>query len=193
VEELREGDRVHSAIHGQQQTITWIGYRRVDCRRHPDPTKVWPVRVAAHAFGSDLPRRDLYVSPDHAIYLEGVLIPVKYLINGKTIVQTPVDEVTYYHVQLHRHDVVLSEGLPTESYLDIGDRDKFANGGIEVSLHPDFSSPRYPDLSSLIWEAEGCAPLVVTGPAVVAARKLLQAPAKQQQRSRTKPTTMRRA
>jgi hypothetical protein len=99
---------------------------------------------------------------------------VKYLLNGKTVAQVPVDQVTYYHVELERHDVVLSEGLPTESYLDTGDREKFSGAGVRISLYPDFSSPLYPDLSSLIWEAKGCAPLVVTGPAILAARKLLE-------------------
>jgi serralysin len=83
--------------------------------------------------------------------------------------------VTYYHIELERHDVVLSEGLATESYLDTGDRAKFGHPGRSILLHPDFSAPRYPHLSSLIWEAKGCAPLAVTGPAVTAAHSLLRA------------------
>ena len=51
-------------------------------------------------------------SPDHAVFIDGVLIPVRYLINGRTIVQEPADEVTYYHVELPRHDVIFAEGLP---------------------------------------------------------------------------------
>ena len=53
------------------------------------------------------------------------------------------------------YDVVFAEGLPTESYLDAGDRGNFGNSGVPVVLYPDFSSR--------IHEAEGCAPLVVTG------------------------------
>jgi hypothetical protein len=173
VEDLREGDAVQTLIHAQQQTIVWIGHRRIDCNSHPEPEKVWPVRISANAFGSGLPCRDLWVSPDHAIYVGDALIPVKYLMNGKTVAQMRIDTVTYYHVELARHDVVLSEGLPTESYLDTGDREKFSQAGVRIALYPDFASPMYPALSSLIWEAKGCAPLIITGPAVLAARKLI--------------------
>jgi len=163
VEALRVGDVVQ-VLHGRHsEPVTWIGHRTVDCTRHPRPHLVWPVRIAAHAFGPGRPCRDLYVSPDHAIYVSDVLIPAKYLVNGQSIVQVECDEVTYYHVELSRHAVLLAEALPAESYLDDGDRANFANHDGPVTLHPDFASR--------IWEAEGCAPLVVTGPVLEAARR----------------------
>ena len=85
--------------------------------------------VASDAFGPGQPRRDLFLSPDHAVYVGAVLVPAKYLINGTSITQVMADEVTYHHVELPRHDVLLAEGLPAESYLDLGDRSNFANGG----------------------------------------------------------------
>jgi hypothetical protein len=172
VEHLREGDRVSTAIHGPAQQIIWIGHRQVDCARHPKPPSVWPIRIAAHAFGRHRPGRDLWLSPDHAIYFCGSLIPVKCLLNGTTIAQIPIAEVTYYHLELEQHDVVLSEGLPTESYLDTGARRNFSNIAV-TALHADFSEPAFPDASYLIWEASGCARLVITGDAVAAARRLL--------------------
>jgi T5SS/PEP-CTERM-associated repeat protein len=167
VEDLREGDRVQLALDDQAEPIIWIGHRTVECWRHPKPTQVWPVRISADAFGPGRPCRDLWLSPDHAVYVEGVLIPVKHLINDTTIRQVPVDAVTYYHVELPQHAVLLAEGLPAESYLDVGDRTQFANGDGPIALYPDFASRR--------WEAEGCAPLVVTGPALEAARRLASA------------------
>ena len=167
VEQLREGDLVLT-VDGALVPVVWIGHRRVDCRRHPRPEAVWPVRVAAGAFGPARPRRDLLLSPDHGLYFDSgkapVLIPVRYLVNGSTIARITVDEVTYYHVELPRHDVLLAEGLPAESYLDTGDRGNFVNGGVSVTLHPDFAT--------LVWEGRGCAPLVVTGPEVDAARAI---------------------
>ena len=62
------------------------------------------------------------------MFVDGALIPMRYLINGSTIVQEPVDEVTYYHVELAAHDVILAEGLPCESYLNTGNRVAFTNG-----------------------------------------------------------------
>ncbi|MEJ0018702.1 MAG: Hint domain-containing protein [Acetobacteraceae bacterium] len=150
----------------QAVPVTWIGHRRVDCARHPAPRRVWPVRVAAHAFGAGRPERDLYLSPDHALYVDEVLIPVKYLVNGTTVAQVVRRSVRYYHVELPRHAILLAENLAAESYLDTGDRSGFANGGGAVALHPDFASR--------IWEAQGCAPLVVAGPKLAAARARLQ-------------------
>jgi T5SS/PEP-CTERM-associated repeat protein len=166
VEDLRAGENVLLAAGGVAE-VRWIGRRTIDARRHPDPRRVWPVRIAADAFGAGRPHRDLFLSPDHAVFVEDVLIPVKHLINGQTIVQVAVDAVTYYHVELPRHDVVLAEGLPVESYLDIGDRRDFANGGTAVRLHPD--------LSARAWGALGYAPLIVTGPELDRARRLVEA------------------
>jgi hypothetical protein len=139
----------------------------VDCVGHPQPRKVWPVRIRSGAFGPGRPCDDLWLSPDHAVFVGDVLIPVKYLINGVTIAQVPVQEVTYYHVELPHHAVLLAEGLPAESYLDTGDRTNFANGGGPITLYPDFSSH--------VWDAEGCALLVVTGPELDSARHWVNA------------------
>ena len=140
VEQLQPGDRVSAHFAQAFLPVIWIGHRQIDCRRHPEPRKVWPVRIQAGCFGQGLPSRDLFLSPDHAVLVEDVLIPVKYLINGTTIAQTEVDEVSYYHIELERHDVLFAEGLPAESYLDTGDRANFANGGVVVSAYPDFAT-----------------------------------------------------
>jgi hypothetical protein len=161
VERLAIGDRVRAWFAGEAE-IVWIGYRRIDCTRHPNPRAVWPVRVRAGAFGEGRPERDLMLSPDHAVFTDGVLIPVRYLIDGDAVAQVAAPHVEYWHVELARHDVLFAEGLPAESYLAAGNRHAFANGGSKIDLYPDFA-PR-------VWEAEGCAPLTVTGPIVAAAR-----------------------
>jgi esterase len=93
------------------------------------------------------------------VYVDEVLIPIECLINDASIVQVALDEVTYWHVELERHDVLLAEGLPAESYLDLGNRDSFANAGERVALHPDFLPRRWEDL---------CAPWFDSGPLVAA-------------------------
>ena len=169
VEDLRVGDRARCLFDGWAP-IVWIGYRSVDCRRHPDPEKVWPVRVRASAIAEGTPFHDLYLSPDHALYLDGVLIPVRCLIDHHGIEQVKLDQILYYHIELSRHDVVLAEGLPAESYLDTGDRRNFANGGRAVSLHPNFAV--------CAREAGSCAPLIVTGRPLTLAREKLRARAR---------------
>jgi hypothetical protein len=164
VQALRPGDRVLSALGGSVPVI-WLGTRRVDCRRHPRPQDVWPVRIAAGAFAPRQPRRDLFLSPDHAVFVDGALIPIRYLINDATIVQQPTDAVTYWHVELLAHDVLFAEGLPAESYLDTGNRGAFANAAGATMLHADFALR--------VWQTEACAKLVVAGSRLAAARNLL--------------------
>lgn len=128
VEDLLVGDRV-CLRSGRCVDVTWLGHRHVDCRRYSKPEEVWPVRVQSGAFGEGVPHRDLWLSPDHAVFVGGGLIPVRYLVNGASIAAEPRDLVSYWHVELPRHDVLLAEGLPCESYLDTGNRSALSNGG----------------------------------------------------------------
>jgi hypothetical protein len=108
------------------------------------------------------------LSPNHAVFVNNNLIPIKYLINDITIEQAQIEDVTYYHVELPRHEIILAEGLPVESYLDTGDRSNFFDGSSVVRLFPDFAG--LPNDVAKIWETRGAAPLVVTGPKLEAAR-----------------------
>jgi len=164
VEALAPGDLVATRS-GRLRRVRWIGHRRIEPARHPRPRDLWPVRVEPHAFGPGVPHRCLRLSPDHAVYREGSLIPVRYLCNGTTIRQEPVAKICYYHVELDVHDIVLAEGLPAESFLDTGNRSAFANGGGIVMSDPEFALR--------IWREKACAPLVVEGPVLAAARRKL--------------------
>jgi hypothetical protein len=135
VEDLAVGDAVTTLLGGTLGEVIWIGTRRIDCTRHPEPSRVWPVRIAAHAFGDAAPSRDLLLSPEHAVYVDGALVPVGALINGTSIVQVPQDHVTYWHIELAQHNVVLAEGLACESYLDAGTRADFDTEGGVITLH----------------------------------------------------------
>ncbi len=168
VESLREGDLAVtlSEIGAKCGPVRWIGVARIDIDRHPRPRAVTPIRILAGAFGDDLPHRDLLLSPDHAVYVDGVLIPIQYLENGATIRREAIGGVvTYYHVELDEHAVLVADGLPVESYLDTGGRANFLNGGGVRALYPEFAARR--------WETQGCAPLIVTGPALRAVRDRL--------------------
>jgi hypothetical protein len=170
VEALVAGDIVETDSEAGPLPVKWLGHRRLDCGRHPRPRDVWPVRIARGAFAPGAPTRDVFLSPDHAVYTEGVLIPVRYLGNGATIVQVPMDKVSYYHVELSRHAPLLANGLPAESYLDTGNRGAFANGGGAVEAHADFAFR--------VWDQDAFAPLVLGGPKLVATKKRLLARAK---------------
>jgi hypothetical protein len=162
IEHLAIGERVLTCARpgqpAQLRPIKWIGHRHLDCRNHPRPENVRPVRVRAGAFGDHLPQRDLFLSPDHAVFADGALIPIRHLINDFTIAQEQRDEVAYWHVELGVHDVLLAEGLPCESYLDTGNRNAFSNAAVGI-LHPTFG--RNADSA---WTNDACAELVESGP-----------------------------
>ena len=169
VEALRVGGHAVTAD-GEEERIVWIGQRLVNCRRHPDPETVWPVRVRAGAFGENIPVRDLYLSPDHAVFVNGVLIPVRLLTNGTSIAPVKRHKVMYLHVELPRHAIILAEGLTVESYLDFGGRGNFHDAGETIRLVPDFAAD-----PAQLWETLGAAPLLLAGDELARVRRAIAA------------------
>ncbi len=167
VEDLKVGDVVLTTRKGFESIapIIWIGQRTIDLARHVMPEKVRPIVILAGAFGPGLPERDLVLSPDHALFIDGHLIEAKTLVNGVTvIVDKDIRHITYHHIELRRHDVVLAEGLPAETYLESGNRRMFESDATPMVLHPDFVSLR---------RERACARILVSGPVVTRARQRL--------------------
>ncbi len=160
VEELRVGDLVLTAQGGAPlQPIVWIGHSKAQIARHPDRRRIAPVRIKAGALGKGVPHRDLRVSPDHGIFVDGYLVPAGHLVNGTSVIQELwVTEVTYWHVELPAHGLLVSEGAVTESYLDDGNRKQFDNFGI-TTLFKDFASER----ANGRYKAKACRPVLEEG------------------------------
>jgi hypothetical protein len=157
VEALRVGDDIIT-LDGEDAPIIWIGHRTITLRGHTDPDAVRPVRIAQGSFGRGVPARDLRLSPDHAVFYAGVLVPAKALINHANIRQEAVAEVTYYHVELVAHAVMFAEGCAVESYLDTGNRGDFAAAPVAAG-------------GQVAREQKSCAPLAESGPVVAALRR----------------------
>jgi hypothetical protein len=169
VEDIIVGDRILlGRLNAAEATrpVIWTGRRRLDLTRHAAPAQVLPVRILAGAFGPGLPARDLLVSPHHAIYDAGHLFEAIALVNGATILQEhAAKSISYHHIELDRHDVMLAEGLPAESFLNRGHRAMFEGQGA-LTLHPDFRA---------VADAGFCVPLVRAGAALAALRGRLLA------------------
>ena len=119
IEELRIGDRVLTAS-GEAKPIKFIG-RRWLLRERPGPWKKGegPVKISRFAIDGKAPHSDLYITPEHAIYIDGILIPARNLVNGVTIVADAKPEVlslTLFHIELDTHEAILAEGLAVESF-----------------------------------------------------------------------------
>jgi hypothetical protein len=127
VETLRPGDLV-TTVHGGPllQPLTWVGRLVVNLARHPQPERIAPILLRAGALGDGRPFRDLRVSPEHALFLGGRLVAARLLVNGGGIVQEMSRAaVTYHHIELDRHGLVISEGAVSETYVDEGNRHLF--------------------------------------------------------------------
>ncbi len=143
IEDLRIGDNLLTAS-GETKPIKFIG-RSTISRERTGPWKngEGPVKIARFAIDGKAPHSDLYVSPAHAIYIDGILIPASNLVNRITIVADAKPEVlslTYFHIELDTHEAILAEGLAVESFQ----RDNphaFGNADEYVRL---YGSPREP-------------------------------------------------
>ncbi len=136
VQDLRVGDLAKTPR--GDEPIVWIGRRRIGLATHPRPEYVRPIRFAVGSLGDNLPCRPLLLSPDHALFLAGVLVAARQLVNGVSISVDHVADVEYFHVETARHTILFAEGVPAESYLDTGNRAQFENAGSVMTLHAEF-------------------------------------------------------
>ena len=118
IEELRIGDNVLT-VSGETRPIKFIGRRKVSRERTGPWNGGGPVKISRSAIDPKAPYSDLYVSPAHAIYIDGILIRASDLVNGVTIVADAKPEalsLTYFHIELDTHEAIIAEGLAVESY-----------------------------------------------------------------------------
>ena len=76
VEELKIGDKLMTSS-GEERPIKWIGRRSYSRRFVMGRRDILPVCIKAGALDDDVPKRDLWISPNHAMYLDGMLIEAK--------------------------------------------------------------------------------------------------------------------
>lgn len=161
IEALGAGDIVLTA-EGGAVPILWVWRQDVTNICGMDGMQA-PIRIAAHALGPCCPERDLIISPDHAVLLNGFLVNAAALVNGTTIAAIPLTRMaprfTYWHVETEAHVALIAENCPCESFIDYTPRAGFDNhaaylaqGGEDRVIRemplPRISAPRllFPEL-----------------------------------------------
>ena len=166
VEELQIGDLVTTAD-GRAEKVRWIGRRSYSGRFLTGRRHLLPIRFAAGSLGDGLPRRDLLVSPSHAMLLDGLLVPADALVDGRGITQMmATKQVEYVHIELDRHEAILAEGAASETFVDDDSRMLFQNASEYALLYPHEPPPAAPS-----W----CAPRVTHGYALEKLRRRIRA------------------
>jgi hypothetical protein len=128
IEELTIGALVDT-LNGPMP-VKWIGrqtFRKATPSWH---ASVAPIRVARFALDDQYPTCDLYLSPQHCFLIDGVLIAVQHLVNGRSIAPAKMDDrevIEYFHVELETHEVIFAEGAPAETFYLTNGREHFAN------------------------------------------------------------------
>ena len=127
VEDLAAGDLVRTKD-GTSKPLRLRLHReisRADLVRNP---QLRPVRITAGALGAGLPRRDLLVSPQHRMLAnspicgrmfgeqEVFLAAAKLTAMPGIYVDDTIEALTYFHLVFDAHEVIFSEGAPTESF-----------------------------------------------------------------------------
>lgn len=139
IETLKPGDLVMTRDNGFQPLL-WMSSRTV-----PGRGQFAPVVFAPGAIGNP---EELTVSPQHRMLIIGwqaelffgvdeVLVPAKHLVNGNTIRQVETSEVTYIHLLLADHEIVMAGGVPSESYF-LGHALRADHGGTRAELQALF-------------------------------------------------------
>ena len=139
VENLAIGDEIFNSA-AQALTVKWIGRQTVSTRFGP-AERLMPVRFAAGSLGDGLPHSDLTVTADHAMLVDGVLCNAGALVNGTTITQVPLaemsDSFTVYHVETEAHEIIMANGAPAETFIDNVSRSVFDNFAEFDALYGD--------------------------------------------------------
>jgi hypothetical protein len=109
------------------------------------------VRISAGALGPGQPHRDLTVTADHGMLVEGVLCHAGALVNGTTISRVPRSEhsagITVYHIETDSHEIILANGAPAETFIDNASRRGFDNFAEFEALYgevPEMEELPYP-------------------------------------------------
>ena len=138
IEDLRIGDLVKT-MRGEDLPIKWIGRNTFRRSGASWPKSVVPIRVSRFAIDDHTPHTDLYLSPGHALFIDGFLMEVRDLVNGTSIAPAAppdMETIEYFQIVLNTQEVIWAEGTPVETFGG-GNLDLFTNFVEYKRLYPN--------------------------------------------------------
>ncbi|WP_170331859.1 Hint domain-containing protein [Ruegeria arenilitoris] len=163
VEDMKVSDQVLTYDHGYKP-IRWVGSRHLSGAELDAQPRLKPIMIRADALGVGYPKQDLIVSPQHRVLVSStvamrmfdrkdVLIPANKLLSldGVDVVEDTPDGVTYFHFLFDTHEIVWSNGTPTESLFTGPEALKSVSAEAQQEikdLFPDCCDPQFEALSA---------------------------------------------
>lgn len=151
VESLKRGDQIMTYVEESpvNRPVIWAGRQHVTVRNGlPDDEAGYPVRIIKDAIADGVPykdmlNKDMLITGDHCLFFDGAFIPVRMLVNGRSIFfDRRLSSYTYYHVETPQHAIIRADGALTESYLDTGNRNKFIQDRKVIKIHGHVKSEK---------------------------------------------------
>ncbi|WP_010516162.1 Hint domain-containing protein [Komagataeibacter oboediens] len=138
VEEIKENDTVLALVNGQHvpRTVVWAGKAQATVRAGvADDEAGYPVRIRQNAISDGVPYKDMLITAEHCLFLNGRFIPARMLVNGRSVLYDhSITSYEYYHIELEEHAIIMADGMLTESYLDTGNRRAFQQTGQVIRI-----------------------------------------------------------
>ncbi|NVN36979.1 Hint domain-containing protein [Komagataeibacter swingsii] len=138
VEDIRENDEVMALVNDRMipRRVTWAGKAQATVRMGlPDDEAGYPVRILHNAIADGVPCKDMLITAEHCLFLDGRFIPARMLVNGRSIFHDrSITSYDYYHIETEEHSVIMADGMLTESYLDTGNRRAFQQDGHVIRI-----------------------------------------------------------
>lgn len=152
VQDIAPGEMVSVFIDDkeEQKEVVWAGTAHVVVNANlPEDQAGFPVHILKNSISENVPFKDILITPEHCLFVEGKFVPARMLVNGRSIYyDTTITSYDYYHIEAEKHSVIMADGVLTESYLDTGNRRNFRQvgkvikiGGKQKNWHKDAAAP----------------------------------------------------
>ncbi|WP_254055826.1 Hint domain-containing protein [Ruegeria sp. EL01] len=163
VEHLKATDQVLTYDCGYKP-IRWIGSRSLDHSQLQANPKLKPILIRAKSLGVGYPKHDLIVSPQHRVLVSSriamrmfgssdVLIPAHKLlpVAGIDVLYNTTDGVVYWHILFDGHQIIWSNGAPSESLFTGPEALKAVSAEMREeiqTLFPEMCEPDFKPISA---------------------------------------------
>ncbi|MFC0502828.1 Hint domain-containing protein [Asaia krungthepensis] len=150
IERLKAGDEVivHDELTSGVRTIRAVGCGQANVMANlPDDIAGWPIRVRKSALADNVPFKDMLLTAEHCLYLQGAFVPVRMLVNGRSIYyDKTIRSYNYYHLETEPHSIIRADGALSETLMDAGHGGRLYNASLTLPprLTTDWSQAAAP-------------------------------------------------